>query len=245
MTSAAEAVCASSFSPDPASRIRRLSGRTTVNVSTSQDTSQVAGSFLITASQVTAATVALSNPGAALSTSYTVTFSTGTGGNLTAGIDRISVEFPLGTTIPSSIAGNAVTINGLTSSLVTVSGSIVSIVAPANVPSASPVTVVFLESAGLKNPVGSGTYVVRVSTTKETSPVSSAGYAISALPRPPQLYLLHLRMAGWGTMSHDRPSRSSRLRQSMPARSSTTGSTTTSTLSTEACRCSASRGSTH
>jgi len=157
-------------------------GTYSVNVSTSQDTSQVAGSFLITASQVTAATVSLSNPGAALSTSYTVTFSTGAGGGLTAGIDRISVEFPVGTTIPSSIAGNTVTINGLTSSLVTVSGSVVSVVVPANVPSGSPVTVVFSENAGLKNPVGSGTYVVRVSTTKETSPVSSAGYAISALP---------------------------------------------------------------
>lgn len=153
-----------------------------VNVSTSQDTSQAAGTFLVTASQVTAATVALSNPGAALSTSYTISFSTGAGGSLTAGIDRVSVELPLGTTIPSSIAGNTVTINGLTSSLVTVSGSVVSIVVPSNVPTGSPVTVVFLESAGLKNPVGTGTYVVRVSTTKETSPVSSAGYSISALP---------------------------------------------------------------
>ncbi len=153
-----------------------------VNVSTSQDTSQAAGSFLVTASQVTAATVALSTPGAALSTSYTVTFSTGTGGSLTAGIDRVSVEFPVGTTIPSAIAGNTVTVNGLTSSLVSISGSVVSIVVPANVPAGNPVTVVFLESAGLKNPVGSGTYVVRVSTTKETSPVSSAGYVISALP---------------------------------------------------------------
>jgi hypothetical protein len=153
-----------------------------VNVSTSQDTSQVAGSFLITASQVTAATVALSNPGAALSTSYTISFSTGAGGGLTAGIDKVSVEFPVGTTIPSSIAGNTVTVNGLTSSLVTISGSVISMVVPSGVPSASPVTVVFLESSGLKNPVTSGTYVVRVSTTKETSPVSSAGYAISALP---------------------------------------------------------------
>jgi hypothetical protein len=153
-----------------------------LNVSTSQDTSQVAGSFLIVASQVTAATVSLSNPGAALSTSYTVAFSTGAGGSLTAGIDRVSVEFPVGTTIPSSIAGNTVTVNGLTSSLVTISGSVVSIVVPSNVPTGSPVTVVFLESAGLKNPVGTGTYVVRVSTTKETTPVSSAGYAVSALP---------------------------------------------------------------
>lgn len=153
-----------------------------VNLSTSQDTSQIAGSFLITASQVTAATVALSNPGAALSTSYTVTFSTGAGGNLTAGIDKVSIEFPVGTTIPSSMAGNTVTVNGLTSSLVTISGSVVSIVVLANVPAGSPVTVVFSENAGLKNPVGSGTYVVRVSTTKETSPVSSAGYAVSALP---------------------------------------------------------------
>ncbi len=105
-----------------------------VSVSTSQDTSQALGSFLVTASQVTAATVALSNPGAALSTSYTVTFSTGTGGSLTAGIDRVSVEFPVGTTIPSAIAGNTVMVNGLTSSLVSISGSVVSIVVPANVP---------------------------------------------------------------------------------------------------------------
>ncbi|MCE5192351.1 MAG: stalk domain-containing protein [Candidatus Cryosericum sp.] len=157
-------------------------GTYSVAVSTSQDTSSVSGSFLITASQVTASTVALSNPGAALASSYTITFSTGAGGSLTAGIDRISIEFPVGTTIPSSIAGNTVTVNGLTSSLVTVSGSIISTVVPANVPSGSPVTVVFLESAGLRNPVGTGTYVVRVSTTKESSPVSSAGYAISALP---------------------------------------------------------------
>lgn len=157
-------------------------GTYTILVSTSQDTSQVSGTFLVTASQVTAATVSLSNPGAASASAYTITFSTGAGGGLTAGIDKVSVEFPVGTTIPSSIAGNAVTVNGLTSSLVTISGSIVSIVVPSNVPVGNPVTVVFSEGAGLKNPVGSGTYVVRVSTTKESSPVSSAGYAISALP---------------------------------------------------------------
>lgn len=153
-----------------------------VMVSTSQDTAQVGASFVITASQVTAATVSLSNPGAAQAASYTVTFSTGAGGALTAGIDKINLEFPLGTTIASSISGNTVMVNGLTSSLVTPSGTVVSVVLPANVPAGSPVTVVFLESAGLRNPVSTGTYVMRIGTTRESTPIASAGYVISALP---------------------------------------------------------------
>jgi hypothetical protein len=153
-----------------------------IAVSTSQDTAQVNASFTITASQVTAATVSLSNPGAAQATSYTVTFSTGAGGALTAGIDKINLEFPLGTTIPSSISGNAVTVNGLTTPLATPSGTVVSVVVPASVPVSGPVTVVFLESAGLRNPVSTGTFVMRVSTTRESTPIASAGYVISALP---------------------------------------------------------------
>jgi len=153
-----------------------------VGLSTSQDTAQVSPSFTVTASQVTSATVSLSNPGAAQATSYTVTFSTGAGGGLTAGIDRINLEFPIGTTIPASISSNTVTVNGLTTSLVTISGTVISIVLPASVPSGSSVTAFIAEAAGLRNPVNTGTYVIRTGTTKESTPIASAGYVISALP---------------------------------------------------------------
>ena len=153
-----------------------------LGISTSGDTTPIPVSYTVASSQIGAVAVQVGNSAAGQKTSYSIAFTTGPGGAMAAGIDRISIEFPAGTTIPVSIPGSAVTVNGAPSTLVTAAGMIVSVTVPASIGANSPVSLVFTDVAGIMNPVTGGTYSVRVSTSRETIPVVSTGYAVSSLP---------------------------------------------------------------
>jgi hypothetical protein len=127
-------------------------------------------------------TAQVSNGAAGQVAGYTISFTTGPGGALAAGIDRINVEFPAGTTIPALLAAPSVTVNGTPSTLVTVGGMIVSVTAPSSIGANTSVLLVFGGAAGIMNPVTGGTYTLRVSTSHETIAVTSTGYAVSSLP---------------------------------------------------------------
>lgn len=151
-------------------------------VSTSQDTTPVPLSYTVTASQISAPVVQVSSGAAGQTAAYTVIFTTGPGGALAAGIDRVNCEFPSGTTIPFAILSSTVTVNGTPSTLVTSGGMVVSVTAPSAIAAGGQVTLVFTEQAGIHNPVTGGTYTLRVSTSRETSAVVSSGYAVSIVP---------------------------------------------------------------
>lgn len=153
-----------------------------LNVSTSQDTMSVAASFTLSSSQIGTPTVQVSNSAAGQAAGYTVAFTTGPGGALTAGIDRVNIDFPSGTTIPQNLTGSTVTVNGVPSTLVTSAGMILGVTIPAAMAANTMVTIAVGEAAGISNPVTGGTYTVRISTSQETVAVTSNGYAISALP---------------------------------------------------------------
>jgi hypothetical protein len=151
-------------------------------VNTSGDATPVAVSYTVTSSQISAVTVLVSNGSAGQTAAYTLSFTTGPGGALAAGIDRINVEFPAGTTIPVSLASSSATVGGAPSTLVTAAGMIVSVTVPASIGANSPVSLVFTDVAGIMNPVVGGTYTLRVGTSRETIAVTSSGYAVSSLP---------------------------------------------------------------
>jgi hypothetical protein len=153
-----------------------------LGINTSGDATPVPVSYSVSSSQIGAVTAQVSNSSAGQVTGYTVSFTTGPGGALAAGIDRINVEFPAGTTIPVSVAGSSVTTNGAPSTLVTTAGMIVSATVPASIGANTSVLLVVAETAGIMNPVTGGTYTLRVSTSRETIAVTSTGYAISSLP---------------------------------------------------------------
>jgi hypothetical protein len=153
-----------------------------LGISTSGDATPVAVSYSVSSSQIGAVTAQAGNGAAGQVTGYTVSFTTGPGGALAAGIDRINVEFPAGTTIPDSLVGSSVTVNGAPSTLVTAAGMIVSVTVPASIGANTSVSLVVTDTAGIMNPVTGGTYTLRVSTSRETIAVSSTGYAVSSLP---------------------------------------------------------------
>jgi len=153
-----------------------------LGISTSGDATPVPVSYSVSSSQVGAVTAQVSNGSAGQTAAYTILFTTGPGGALAAGIDRINVEFPSGTTIPVSLAASSVTVNGAPSTLVTSAGMIVSVTVPTSIGANSPVSLVIGDTAGIMNPVTGGTYTLRVSTSRETIAVTSTGYAVSSLP---------------------------------------------------------------
>jgi hypothetical protein len=153
-----------------------------LSVSTSQDTAPVAVSFSLTASQISTPVVQVSTGAAGQVASYAATFTTGPGGSLVAGIDRINVEFPAGTTLPASFGASSATVGVSPSTYVSPAGMIVSVTVPVSIGASTQVTVTFAESAGIRHPVTGGTYVLRVSTSRETTAVTSTSYAVSSVP---------------------------------------------------------------
>jgi hypothetical protein len=93
----------------------------------------------------------------------------------------ISIEFPSGTTVPTSYATGNVTVEGVDISQgdIGVSGQVVTITLPMGIGAPAEVNVVFTEDAGITNPATpSADYTVRVKTSKEPTWVTSDEYTI-------------------------------------------------------------------
>ena len=157
-------------------------GTYAITVYTSQDTSPVEDTFVITQSTVSEADVQVIPSSSGQVAKYIISFNLGAGGKLTAGIEKINIAFPVGTVVPSSIGTSSVTVNGNPAAVVEVNGTTVSITVPFDIAAEASVTISFLESAGLRNPASGGNYKIYVNTTKETTSVGSRTYAIVATP---------------------------------------------------------------
>ncbi|BAL81638.1 stalk domain-containing protein [Caldisericum exile] len=157
-------------------------GNYEVFVNTSSDAVFVSSSISITPSTITSPVVQLSNTSSGQASAYTISFRTGASGNLLPGIDRISIVFPLGTTIPTTIPTSQITINNIPTTLIEISGTTLTITLPIEVKVFSDVTVRVLEGANIKNPVQAGNYTLSVFTTKEQTPMVSNSYKIENVP---------------------------------------------------------------
>lgn len=92
----------------------------------------------------------------------------------------ISIEFPTGTTVPTTYETGDVTVEGaaISSGDISVAGQVVTITLPEGIGATTEVTVVLTEAAGIKNPTAKGDYTLRVKTSKETTWVTSDEYTI-------------------------------------------------------------------
>jgi hypothetical protein len=154
-------------------------------VSTSEDVGTQSVSYTTTTSQVSQPQVSLTTNGVGKPSGYTVTFQTGAGGLLSAGIGRIDVVFPNGTTVPASISAQSVRVNNVLASYVTASAGNrrVEITTPVAVPANSQVTVVLDVAANIVNPLTPATsYTLAVYTSTEQTLVYSTPYSIVNLP---------------------------------------------------------------
>jgi len=114
---------------------------------------------------------------------YDITFSTTT--SLTGGVHCLCIEFPAGTTIPSTgtaWSNGDITINSIPvfGAEVTVTGTEVCFLAPVDI-AAGQISVIFTANAGILNPCTAGTYKLGVYTCREpdSTPVLSAPYIIA------------------------------------------------------------------
>jgi len=155
------------------------------DVSTSEDVGIRTVTYTTTTSQVTQPQVTLTTNGVGKPSGYTVTFQTGAGGLLSAGSGRIYIVFPNGTSVPASVAGQNVRVNGAAvSSIISSPGNRrVEITSPVAVPASSQVTVVIDVAANIVNPsTPSTSYTLAVYTSAEQTLVYSAQYSIVNLP---------------------------------------------------------------
>ena len=112
---------------------------------------------------------------------YTVTFTTGSSGALSAAAnDTIIITFPENTAVPAAIsAGSLIAINGTDITTAAAgSGQALTITTPVDILDDSPVTVIINSGALLINPSLPGTYTLDVHTSVEGTDVSSGNYSI-------------------------------------------------------------------
>jgi len=139
----------------------------------------------------------MTSAGAGLSSGYTVAFTLGASGSLSASTDEVYITFPSGTDLPSSLDYTNVLVStsgtaamNVGSGGVSVSGQTVTVRMPMSAPAADTVTVSIAQAEGIKNPSlsrepavggdGQGTsgYTIKVATSQETTTVDSTAYFI-------------------------------------------------------------------
>ena len=154
-----------------------------LSVSATNNGSATSGTFAITASTVNPATVTPSPTTESASAQYTVAFTVGSGGALTAGSSTITVVFPSGTTVPSTMVATYVTVNGTalsSSPTCDATNRKVTLTTPVSIANNGSVSIVFSSSAGLTNPTSGTNYSVYVLTSKETTSIQSNTYSITS-----------------------------------------------------------------
>jgi len=119
---------------------------------------------------------------------YTIPITLGATGALSAGTSTIVITWPDDTTIPALIDNAAVTVDGANAAAMATNPATrqAAITVPNNIASGATVNVVFLKTAGIKNPLAAGDFTLQAQTSaqpvNETSPI----YAIkSATVAPP------------------------------------------------------------
>ncbi len=137
-------------------------------------------------SQISTPKVDVDPPYAGSVAEYNIRFNLGPNGAVVGGVDYILITFPNDTFIPFSFSYLGVLINGYPVSVTYVSVRTVKIVFPYNLPAGAYVIVTFPITSGITNPSTSGTYTLKVSTSKEPTLVASYPYTIyySVISRP-------------------------------------------------------------
>ncbi|NCO28935.1 MAG: hypothetical protein GW894_06820, partial [Caldiserica bacterium] len=148
----------------------------TLKVSTSKDTiPATSNTYSITGTSVSNFTVSADPTTQNSTAAYTFNFRTSSTGALSRNSsDKIYIQFPTEFTVPSTISGSYVTVNGTPCTTnISVSSDKLTITTPVNIGNSTNVTVVIAQVANIKNPSSSRTYSFSLSTTKDVVPDSA------------------------------------------------------------------------
>jgi len=155
----------------------------TLTVAATNNGSATSNVYTITASSVSPASVSPSPSREHTAAEYTISFTVGAGGALSAGTSTITFTFPSGTTIPATMAANKVTVNGTALSTAPSCDAVnrtIQITTPVSVSASSAVSVVFASTAGVQNPGAGTNYSILARTSTEPWDVSSSAYVVVA-----------------------------------------------------------------
>ena len=128
-------------------------------------TPSTASSKVVLADPVTTVSVSLSDLKAGVASQYTIALTTSAAGALPAGGGQIIVQFPVGTTVPTSMAASIISVTTTDTAAtkvltvaptVDVSTRTVTLTTPLVIANSDAITVVFSTAAGLKNPITPG-----------------------------------------------------------------------------------------
>jgi hypothetical protein len=159
------------------------SGTYTFSLSTTKDVVPASANLQIVKSTITKPIVQLTGYSVNEIIGVTVTFQTGSGGALSRNSDKISIVFPAGFVVPSTISNQYVRVNGYNATSVTKSGQRIDITPSIDIPQSAQVSVVIDKAANIKNPSTQGTtYKLTVYTSQETTPIDSEPFSIVMLP---------------------------------------------------------------
>jgi hypothetical protein len=157
-------------------------GTYTIKVSTVLEPASVdSNSYILVGSNISNIYASVLPNSAATAANYTIQFMTGALGALTTTSDWIKIEFPSGTTVPTSTSASYITINGFNCVSRYVSGNILTVYVPSGltIPNSSWVYVSIADSFGIVNPSTIGSYTLNVSTSKDIIPATSNSYSIT------------------------------------------------------------------
>jgi len=159
------------------------SGTYSFSLSTTKDVVPDSANLQIVKSTITKPIVQLTGYSVNEIIGVTVTFQTGSGGALTRNSDKISIVFPAGFVVPSTISNQYVRVNGYNATSVTKSGQRIDITPSIDIPQSAQVSVVIDKAANIKNPSTQGTtYKLTVYTSEETTLIDSDPFSIVMLP---------------------------------------------------------------
>ena len=158
------------------------SGDYTIKVSTTKDVVEASDTLTIVKSTISKPVVQLSSYAINDIPQVTITFTTGSGGALTANSDKISIVFPTGFVIPSSIPAQYIKVNNVNALTVSKSGQRIDITPSVNIAASTTVAIVIDKAANIKNPASQGDYKLSVYTSKETTSIDSDTFKIVILP---------------------------------------------------------------
>jgi len=155
----------------------------TIVAYTSQDSSPVTSAYYtISSSSITKPSVTVTPPTVQSPAKYEISFKVSSTGALTAGSNKIIITFPQTTYIPSYITASNITVNSSVCSTVA-RGPLdlqITITTPVNIPNSGDVNIVISDSFGIKNPVNTGNYTLKVHTDKDPTDVESNSFSIGS-----------------------------------------------------------------
>ena len=149
-----------------------IPGYYALKISTSQDTGiAISNKFEITGTTINGAKLEISPTTQGTKSKIDIYFKTSVTKKLIKNQDAIFIEFPKETILPDEIASEVIKVNGVACTNAIFESEVLKIISPINVSEGGDVSITIDINSGIKNPLQTGYYSVKLYTTSDSYPV--------------------------------------------------------------------------